>query len=214
MEELGRVEGLARRGGATLLKIRAAKTLEDTRIGDSIAVNGACLTVVKIEKGNFIHSPRLSAGLSISLHETSGFNSGSFIFEVIPQTLQDTNLGNLKSGERVNLERGLKIGGRLSGHFVTGHIDCLGIIRKKNYRSGNLAFEIAVPAQFIKYCLDKGSIAVDGISLTLQEKKSNTFSVYLIPHTHAETTLGLKCPSDKVNIEFDLLVKAALQNHC
>ncbi len=189
VEELGQVEGLARSGGVTLLKIRAVKTLEDTRIGDSIAVNGACLTVVKIGKGDFV-------------------------FEAIPQTLQDTNLGNLKSGERVNLERGLKIGGRLSGYFVTGHIDCPGIIRKKNYRSGNLALEIAVPTQFIKYCLDKGSIAVDGISLTLQERKSNTFSVYLIPHTHSETTLGLKGPSDKVNIEFDLLVKAALQNHC
>jgi len=189
VEELGQVEGLARRGNATLLKIKAVKTLEDTRIGDSIAVNGVCLTVVKIEKGDFI-------------------------FEVIPQTLQNTNLGKLKSGERVNLERSLRLGDRLSGHFVSGHIDCPGIIRKKNYRSGNLALEIAVPAQFIKYCLDKGSVAVDGISLTLQEKKSNTFNVYLIPRTFAETTLNFKGPSDQVNVEFDLLVKAVLQNHC
>jgi len=130
-------------------------------------------------------------------------------FEVIPQTLKITTLGSSKVYDKVNLERALKIQDRLSGHFVTGHIDCIGIIRKKNYLDNNLCFEIAVPVQFLKFCLLRGSIAVDGISLTLAAKRSNTFSVYIIPHTLKNTTLGFKGPSDKVNIEFDILAKNA-----
>ena len=156
----------------------------DAEIGDSISVNGACLTVIK--KGR-----------------------GSLFFEAMPETIKTTNLGSLGSVEKVNLERSLKIGDRLSGHFVTGHIDCTGIIRKKDYLNSNLCFEIAVPSEFMKYCLPKGSIAVDGISLTLADKKSNVFSVYIIPHTLKNTTLGFKGPSNKVNIEFDILAKRA-----
>ncbi|MDO8662034.1 MAG: riboflavin synthase [Candidatus Omnitrophota bacterium] len=182
IEELGIVKSISRKGNITLLAINAEKTLVDTKIGDSIAVNGACLTAVEIKKD-------------------------SFTFEVMPQTLKITNLGALRIGEKVNLERSLKVGDRISGHFVLGHIDCLGIIRKKGYSGGNLAFEIAIPPEFIKYCLAKGSIAVDGISLTIADRKSSAFSVYIIPHTLKNTTLGFKGPSDKVNIEFDLLAK-------
>lgn len=182
VEELGQIKSISKQGSFTLLVVKADKVLADTKIGDSIAVNGACLTVVK--KDNH-----------------------SLGFEVILKTLKLTNLEYFKAFDRVNLERSLKIGDRLSGHFVTGHIDCVGIIRKKSYISNNLCFEITIPNKCIAYCLPKGSIAIDGISLTIVEKKSNTFRVFIIPHTLKNTTLGFKGPSDKVNIEFDILAK-------
>ena len=183
IEELGQIKKLSRRGNVTLIEIAAAKVLEGTRIGDSIAVNGTCLTVVKV-----------------------GVNLLSF--EAMPQTLKTTNLGSVKIADKVNLERSLRMGDRISGHFVTGHVDCLGVIRSKRLVAGNLSFELAIPAQFLKFCLPKGSIAVDGISLTLVSKKSNVVSVYIISHTLKHTTLSFKGPSDPVNIEFDLLAKA------
>lgn len=184
IEELGEVKNISKRQN-TVFEIRAEKVLEGTDIGDSISVNGVCLTVIKKEPGYLT-------------------------FEAIPETLKVSNLGNLRIKDLVNLERSLKIGDRLSGHFVTGHVDCAGIIRKKNYINNNLCFEVAVPAQFLKYCIPKGSIAVDGISLTLVNNRSNTFSVYIIPHTLSHTTLSFKGPSDKVNIEFDILLKKGL----
>lgn len=182
IEELGEVKGVSRRGSNCILEIKAQKILEDIKIGDSICVNGACLTIIK--KGQ-----------------------DSLSFEVIPETLKASNLGSLGLTEKVNLERSLKAGDRLSGHFVTGHIDCIGLIRKRSYIRENLCFQISVPSQFIKYILPKGSIAVDGISLTLAGKTSNAFSVFIIPHTLKNTTLGFKGPSHKVNIEFDILAK-------
>ncbi len=182
VEELGKVKNIFRKGKNAILEIKAEKIHEDIRIGGSISVNGACLTVIKREPG-------------------------VLTFEAIPETLKVTNLGLLKVADRVNLERSLKIGDRLSGHFVTGHIDCLGIIRKKNYLNNNLCFEIVIPLEFHKYCIPKGSIAVDGISLTLARTRANTFTIYIIPHTLKNTTLGFKGPSDKVNIEFDILAK-------
>lgn len=181
IEELGQVQDISKRVNA-IFRIKAKNVLEDTSIGDSIAVNGVCLTVIKKEPG-------------------------SLTFEVIPETLRVTNLGNLRIRDLVNLERSLKIGDRLSGHFVTGHVDCTGIIRKKNHIDNNLCLEIAVPAEFIKYCVPKGSVAVDGVSLTLVNQRSAAFRVYIIPHTLSNTTLGLKGPSDKVNVEFDILIK-------
>jgi riboflavin synthase len=181
VEELGEVKNISRRQN-TILQIKAEKALEGIEIGDSISVNGVCLTVIKKEP-----------------HALS--------FEVIPETLKVSNLGNLRTKDLVNLERSLKVGDRLSGHFVTGHVDCTGIIRKKNYIDNNLCLEIAIPIEFIKYCIPKGSIAVDGISLTLVNKRSNIFAVYIIPHTLSNTTLKFKGPSDKVNVEFDILAK-------
>lgn len=182
IEELGEIKKISQRGTITLLEVKAKKTLEDTEIGDSICVNGTCLTVIKKEKD-------------------------SLSFEVMSKTLKTTNLGSLRIRDRVNLERALRIGDRLSGHFVSGHIDCIGIIHRKYYISNNLWFEVAVPREFMDYILPKGSIALDGISLTIQDKKSNNFTVYIIPHTAKFTTLGFKGPSDKVNIEFDILAK-------
>lgn len=182
VEELGEIKSITKRGSIAFICVKANAVLGDVKIGDSISVNGACLTAVKKD------NPLLT-------------------FEVIPETLKVTNLGILRISDKVNLERSLKVGDRLSGHFVTGHIDCLGIIRKKNYIGANLAFEIVVPVQFMEFVLPKGSIAVDGISLTIVDKKSNTFRVYIIPHTLKNTTLSFKGPSDKVNIEFDILAK-------
>jgi len=182
IEELGTIKRISRSGNITRIEISAEKTLLDAKIGDSLSVNGCCLTCVEIQKDYFA-------------------------FEAMPQTLKITNLGALRIGDKVNLERSLKIGDRISGHFVLGHIDCLGIIRKKGYSSGNLAFEIAIPPAFIKYCLPKGSIAIDGISLTIADRRSSSLSVYIIPHTFKNTTLGFKGPSDKLNLEFDILTK-------
>jgi len=184
VEELGQVKNISRRGNVTLIEVTGSEVSKDAKVGDSIAVNGACLTVVKNERE-------------------------VLSFEAMPQTLKATNLGALQAAEKVNLERSLKVGERISGHFVTGHVDCIGIIRSKRVAAGNLSFDIAIPAEFMKYCFPKGSIAVDGISLTLAEKKSNTLSVYIIPHTLKSTTLSFKGPSDKVNIEFDILTKKA-----
>jgi len=182
IEELGKIKDISKRGDINLITVEADKVLKDTELGDSISVNGVCLTVVKKE-------------------------SGLLSFEVIPQTLKITNLKSLRTCDKVNLERSLRVGDRVSGHFVSGHIDCVGIIRKKNYINGNLCYQIQVPLEFISYCIPRGSIAVDGISLTIADKQSNTFSVYLIPHTLKNTTLGLKGPSRPVNVEFDLLAK-------
>jgi len=184
IEELGELKRVSKRGKVTLLEIGAKKILSDVNIGDSVSLNGACLTVISKDG------------------ETLGF-------EVMPETLKVTNLGILRIKDKINLERALKIGDRLSGHFVTGHIDTMGIIRGKTYVNGNLCFEIAIPDKFMNYVLPRGSIAIDGISLTIIDKKPTVFYVYIIPHTLKNTTLGFKGPSDKVNIEFDILLKSA-----
>ena len=182
IEELGAVKEISRKGGVIFLSIQTDKCAQDAKTGDSIAVNGVCLTVVR------------------RAEDILGF-------ELLEETFRLTNLGKLKSNEKVNLERSLRIGDRLSGHFVTGHIDCLGAIREKTYVSGNLSFKIAIPQEFLKFIALKGSIAVDGISLTVSDKRSNTFSVYIIPHTLQNTTLSFKGPSSEVNIETDILAK-------
>jgi riboflavin synthase len=187
IEELGEVKKISLRANIVLLEIKAGVILEDTRIGDSIAVNGVCLTVIKKE---------ISA----------------LSFELMPQTLRSTNLGRLRLSEKVNLERALKIGDRLNGHFVTGHIDTLGIIRKTKTIGANLCFEISVPAEFMCYVTSKGSIALDGISLTVLEKRGNLIKLGIIPHTFKNTTLGFKGPCDIVNVEFDILAKYLREN--
>lgn len=182
IEELGVVKAISRRGIITVLAVRAQMCGQGVKVGDSIAVNGVCLTAVKIE-------------------------NNVLSFELLEETLKLTNLGKLRISEKVNLERSLKIGDRLSGHFVTGHIDCIGVIRSKTHHSGNLCFEAAVPKEFLKFIVSKGSIAIDGISLTVVNKRFDTFSVYIIPHTLRNTTLSFKGPSALLNIECDILAK-------
>jgi riboflavin synthase len=190
IEEIGEIRSITRRGNIAVLEVKANKVILDAKVGDSISVNGACLTIVKVSKD-------------------------SLSFEAIQETLRLTNLGALKIADKVNLERSLKVGDRVSGHFVTGHVDCQGVIRRKSHKAGNLCFEIAVPPELFAYIiLPKGSVAVDGISLTIAEKKQGCLAVYIIPHTLANTTLSFKGPSDKVNLEFDILAKrAALNSH-
>lgn len=182
IEEIGEVKRINRRGCASVLEIKAVRASEGINTGDSVAINGVCLTVVEKKKD-------------------------VLIFQVLPQTLKITNLGILKINDKVNLERALKLGDRLSGHFVTGHVDCRGIIRKKNYVEGNLCFEVVVPVEFIAYIFPKGSVTVDGISLTIAGRRSNAFIFNVIPHTLDKTTLKFTKVSDAVNIEFDILAK-------
>jgi len=186
VEEIGEVKNISRRsGGIALIEIKADKVLLETKIGDSIAVNGVCLTVVAKKEG-------------------------SLSFEAMQQTLKVTNLAKLKISEKVNLERSLKAGERISGHFVSGHADCSGVIRQKIYREGNSGLEIALPLKFMRYALEKGSVSLDGISLTIAEKRASGIVVYIIPHTLKNTTLSFKGPSDELNVEFDILAKAAV----
>ena len=184
IEEIGEVRGLMRRGNVSLLTVRCSKVLEDAKAGDSICVNGACLTLVKIERG-------------------------VVSFEVMNETLNVSSLGSLNPGSRVNLERSLKVGDRLSGHFVSGHIDCVGLIVSRKVKDGNLCYEITLPEKFMGYIAPKGSVALDGVSLTVVDKRGNSFSVYIIPHTLANTILQSKTPSCKVNVELDILAKYA-----
>ncbi|MDP3142398.1 MAG: riboflavin synthase [Candidatus Omnitrophota bacterium] len=182
IEELGMVVKLQNYSGLLRITVSADKALVETKVGDSIAVNGVCLTVTKIENKNLS-------------------------FEVMAETLKNTTLGDLRLREKVNLERALKFSDRVNGHFVSGHIDAVGVIRSKKIVSQNTIFEIGVDKKLVKYISPKGSIAVDGISLTIGEVKGNGFSVYLIPHTLKNTTLGFKSHSDKVNIEVDMTAK-------
>ena len=182
VEELGTVLALSKRGGLMALSVEAPLAASDARVGDSIAVNGACLTVTAC--------------------------SGSKLqFDIMAETLDSTVLGGLRRGEKVNCERSLKATDRISGHFVTGHVDCAGVIRKKSSVRSTVCFEIAVPAEFLGWCVSKGSVSVDGISLTISGRTHGSFAVCIIPHTLKNTTLGFKGPSDRVNVEFDMLVK-------
>ena len=182
VEELGVVKKITPKAGVTCLEISAKVVLGGTKIGESIAVNGVCLTVVAI-------------------------GDNSVIFEVMGITFKNTNLGLLSLGGKVNLERSLKVGDRVGGHFVSGHVDCLGLVRKKSLRNGSVEFEISIPPVFSRFCLPKGSVALDGVSLTLAKTGGNVFNVCIIPHTLKNTILNLKGPADKMNVEFDMLVK-------
>lgn len=182
IEEVGRVVRIENYRGLRGLTVEAPRVCSGVKVPDSICVNGACLTVTKIS-GN-----RLS-------------------FEVMAQTLNSTNLKDLKVQDKVNLERALRADGRLDGHLVLGHVDGAGIIRRKAVANQNTALEIAIEKDLAKYLIPKGSIAVDGVSLTIAKLAGNVFTVYLIPHTLQNSNLGSKSASSKVNIEIDMLAK-------
>ena len=184
IEETGQVKAVRKSGAITRLDILSDKVAEGTKVGDSISVNGVCLTVVSVRV------------LVLS-------------FDVIGETLGATTLKSLAYGERLNLERALKAGDRMGGHFVSGHVDCVAAIRSRKISKGNLEFQIGVSPKYLKYVIRKGSVAVDGISLTIADIKSGGFSVCIIPHTAKATTLWKKQSGDKVNIEFDMLLKGA-----
>lgn len=178
----GIVRTLEERDGGRTLNVVAPALGSKLEIGESVAVNGTCLTV-------------------------TACGGDTFSFQVGPETLARTNLGLLTPGDGVNLERALRMGDSLGGHFVTGHIDCTGTILEKSQQGEWLMVWFAFPREFAELLVEKGSIAVDGVSLTLVDVQPEKFSVMLIPHTRDNTTLGRKGPGDTVNLEFDLLAK-------
>lgn len=182
IEELGKVENLKILPNSAQLTLEGRKVLEGTQIGDSIAVNGVCLTVVKMQ-GN------------------------SFTVDIMLETLEKTNLKQLTRGNHVNLERALQLSTRLGGHLVSGHVDGVGKIQQITPIGIAEVFEISAPSSLLKYVLPKGSIAIDGISLTVVDVMEQSFSISLIPHTRQETTLGIKGIGDPVNLETDLIGK-------
>ena len=182
IEGLGTVRSIGMAGGGKRLTIESDVALTETAIGDSIAVNGACLTVVTI-------------------------SNRRFAADVSPETLSKTTLGQVKMGERVNLERALKLGARLDGHLVSGHIDGLGTIADTSVDSNAIRITIDVSADLARYMIQKGSVAVDGVSLTINRCDTQSFEVSIIPHTAKLTTVGLKHKGDRVNIETDMIAK-------
>lgn len=180
--ELGEIDSIQKSGSSAKLSLSAKHVSLDAAIGDSIAVNGVCLTVVDI-KGAIL------------------------TFDVSYETLDSTNLGSLKRGDRVNLEPSLTPSSKLGGHFVTGHIEACGRIRSKSEKGNALRIEIEAPKEILKMLAPKGSIAVDGISLTVVDVLPDRFSIVIIPHTAKLTTIGFKTAGDTVNIETDILAK-------
>ncbi|MDQ1277113.1 MAG: Riboflavin synthase [Thermodesulfobacteriota bacterium] len=178
----GTLAQMVRQGEEALLTFNTDLSLDDVKTGDSIAVNGACLTVTQ--------------------KKTRGFTA-----DVSAETLGKTNLGLLKTGDPVNLEKALRLTDFLGGHLVLGHVDGLGRIAAKTVRTKSVLFTFEVPDQLMKYIVEKGSIAVDGISLTVNDCVRNQFHVNMIPHTAQGTTLGLKRVAEPVNIETDIIGK-------
>ena len=182
VEELGKVRSLSRGAHSIRLTIAAEKVLSDVKMGDSIAVDGACLTVVD-------------------------FTAGSFTVDVMPETFDRTTLSLRKSGDRVNLERTLRVGDRLGGHIVSGHVDTVAELVSVTPRDNANILRVQVPRNLAPFLIPQGSVAVDGVSLTIVDCGDDWFEVSLIPHTWDVTILSGKRAGDKVNVETDVLGK-------
>jgi riboflavin synthase len=182
IEEVGTVVAAEANGGGTQLQIVAPRTAKHARTGESIAVNGCCLTLTSRRGG------RLS-------------------FDLLEETIARTNLKNLRRNSHVNLERALRANGRLGGHFVQGHVDCVSPIVAFDRKGADFRLEIELPQDFAHYAASKGSIAVNGISLTVADVLPKSFVVWIIPYTKHHTNLDRANTGDLVNIEFDILAK-------
>lgn len=182
VEEIGVVESIKKSSVSATIIIRAKKVLEDIKLGDSIATNGVCLTV-------------------------KSFASRSFEVDVMAETMRRSNLADLSAGSKVNLERALRLGDRLGGHIVSGHIDGTGTVKDFKREDNAVWVSIAAPPDILKYVIGKGSIAIDGISLTVAYLDDKSFKVSIIPHTGDETTLLDKNIGDVVNLEVDMIGK-------
>lgn len=182
IEETGTIESITKGIKSAIITVIADKVLENTKIGDSIAVNGVCLTVTSI-------------------------NGNKFNADVMAETIRRSSLGSLKHGSKVNLERAMAADGRFGGHIVSGHIDGTGTIRSLVKEDNAVWVEIATTYKLLKYIVEKGSITIDGISLTVAKLTNDSFSVSVIPHTGKETTLLDKKPGDIVNLENDIVGK-------
>jgi riboflavin synthase len=182
VEEAGRVAEVRRGEAGARLAIAASAVLEGLGVGDSVAVNGACLTAVEV-------------------------TGEGFAVDAVAETLRRTALGGLAAGDRVNLERPMRLGDRLDGHLVQGHVDGVGTVRAARPEGESAVLEVAAPAALLRYVVEKGSIAVDGVSLTVAERLADAFTVALIPHTMAVTTLGPGAVGRTVNLEADVVAK-------
>ena len=185
IEEKAEVEKITKTLDGSRLTLRSKISSKDSKIGDSISVNGTCLTVVE-KKGN------------------------SLTFDVMDETIERTNLRRVSSKDVVNLERSLKFGDKVSGHFVTGHIDCVGKVDRVARHGSDHEIEIEFPKEKTPYVVEKGSVALDGVSLTIAKLNGNYMKICLIPFTMEFTNLGSKKVGDLVNIEFDILGKYSL----
>ena len=182
IEEMGVVKEIIKTRQGSSVSILAKTVLEGLRVGDSVTVDGVCLTVV-------------------------GFDRTEMKADISPETVMVTTLGSLKAGDPVNLERAMRLGDRLGGHLVTGHVDAIGTIHARAQEADALQLMIETPREVLRYCVPKGSITVDGISLTLNEVTDRGFRVAIIPHTAKVTALGIKQVGDAVNLEVDLVGK-------
>ena len=182
VEEMGAVERIQRGRSSAVLHLRAARVLEDVRVGDSIAVNGVCLTVIS-------------------------HHAGGFAADVMHETLDRSALAELRPGSHVNLERAMPAGGRFGGHIVAGHVDGVGTVAAVERDDNAVWYTIRAGAPVLRYVVEKGSIAVDGVSLTVARAGPDRFAVSVIPHTAAVTTLGERRPGDRVNLETDIVGK-------
>lgn len=182
VEEVGRVSSIRKGTHSCVITIQAAKVLEDTHLGDSIATNGVCLTVTDLSEG-------------------------SFSADVMHETLNRSSLGQLRVGSSVNLERAMCLKDRFGGHIVSGHIDGVGKIVSVKQDDNAVWYSISAPAQILRLIVEKGSIAIDGISLTVASVGQGRFEVSVIPHTRAQTNLTAKKPGDLVNLENDCIGK-------
>jgi riboflavin synthase len=180
--EMGEIAALDRKGGITQLLLKSKEVIKDAKIGDSVSVNGTCLTIVEI-------------------------TGAAMRFELSDETMRSTNLGSLKPGDHVNLEPSLRTDSKLGGHFVLGHVDDTGRIKSKIKMGDAFKIEIEAPEKILHFLVEKGSVAVDGISLTVVDILKNSFTVVIIPHTEQFTTIGFKGQGDIVNIEIDIIGK-------
>jgi len=183
IEGLGRVEAVEGRGEVTALVLEVPQGFDaGVAVGDSVAVNGACLTITSSD-------------------------AGRMAFDAIRETMEKTALGDLRAGARVNLERALRAGGRLDGHIVQGHVDTTGRVASLTRKGDDVVLRVECSAEFADLLVDKGSVAIDGVSLTVVSADDEGFDVALIPHTLEVTTLGERAPGDRVNLEADVLGK-------
>ncbi|WP_028516428.1 riboflavin synthase [Ruminococcus flavefaciens] len=182
IEEIGTVSSVKQSGSSSFIEIQAKKVLEDVHIGDSIAVNGVCLTVTH-------------------------FGGGIFRADVMNETLSRSSLGKLTSGSPVNLERAMAAGGRFGGHIVSGHIDGTGTVTDIKNDGIAVWYTVSAAPELLRYIVEKGSIAIDGISLTVAKVTETSFSVSIIPHTASQTILGSRKVGDIVNLENDIIGK-------
>jgi riboflavin synthase alpha subunit len=182
VRERGRVAAVEGGEEGVRLKLDAPATAARTAVGDSVSIDGCCLTAVEVADG------RLA-------------------FDAVPESLRRSSLGRLRAGDEVNLEPALRAGEPLGGHYVQGHVDAVGRVRSVQPEGDGVRLWIETPAELVRYCVEKGSVAVQGVSLTVAELAADAFAVALVPHTLAETTLGALAPGDEVNLEADVLAK-------